>query len=87
MQVSRVAGYGRDDPSSLTGTTLTTDELAASGPAIRQDRMRKSGPSPLFLLRRERYCIHGICHGRRFAVFCFRMSLLQNRCTPLRDML
>ncbi len=30
MQVSRVAGYGRDDPSSLTGTTLTTDELAAS---------------------------------------------------------
>jgi len=42
---------------------LTTDELAVSQPAIRQDRMRKSGLSPLFLLRREEYFIHGICHG------------------------
>jgi hypothetical protein len=30
MQVSRMAGYGRDDPFSLTGTSLTTDELAVS---------------------------------------------------------
>jgi hypothetical protein len=30
MQVSRTAGYGRDDPFSHTGTTLTTDELAVS---------------------------------------------------------
>lgn len=57
MQVSRMAGYGRDDPFNLTGATLTTDELAVSQPAIRQDRMRKSGLSPLFLLRRERYYI------------------------------
>jgi hypothetical protein len=63
MQVFRMAGYGRDDPFSLTGTMLTTDELAVSQPAIRQDRMRKSGLSPLFLLRREEYFTHGICHG------------------------
>jgi hypothetical protein len=76
----------RDDPFDITGTALTTDELAVPDPDIRPSRMRKSGLSPLFLLGREEIAIAAfVTAGNLLSLFY--MSLPQNRCTVLRDML